>query len=111
MTGCCQVTTAVDSEAAAGRIATILVEERLAACVQIAGPLRSVYRWEGAVIEATEWLCTVKTLEARLPAVLARIRALHSYQQPEILAVPILAGDSGYLEWLRQESTPTRDPT
>jgi periplasmic divalent cation tolerance protein len=82
------------------------VEERLAACVQVSGPVQSVYRWEGAVTTAGEWICTAKTMETRLPALLARIRALHPYQQPEIVATPISAGDPGYLEWIRKESTP-----
>jgi periplasmic divalent cation tolerance protein len=101
-----QVSTTTDSEAAAGKLAEALVEERLAACVQIIGPLRSVYRWEGAVTRATEWLCVAKTGEAGLAALLARIRALHSYQLPEIVATPISAGDPGYLDWLRRESSP-----
>lgn len=105
MTGCYQVSTTLDSEVAAGKLAATLVEERLAACVQVVGPMLSVYRWEGALTRATEWLCTAKTGEAALPALLARIRALHSYQQPEIVAVPIAAGDPGYLDWLRREST------
>jgi periplasmic divalent cation tolerance protein len=105
VTGCYQVSTTLDSEAAAGQLAATLVEERLAACVQVVGPILSVYRWDGALTRATEWLCTAKTTEAALPALLARIRALHSYQQPEIAAVPIAAGDPGYLDWLRREST------
>jgi len=105
VTGCYQVSTALDSEAAAGRLAATLVEERLAACVQVVGPILSVYRWDGALTRAAEWLCTAKTAEVALPALLARIRALHSYQQPEIVAVAIVAGDPGYLDWLRREST------
>jgi periplasmic divalent cation tolerance protein len=109
VSGCYQVSTTIDSESAAGRIAEILVEERLAACVQVVGPLRSVYRWEGAVTQSTEWLCVAKTGEAGLPALLSRLRAVHSYQLPEIVAVPITGGDPGYLEWLRQESTPATE--
>lgn len=106
---CYQVTTSIDSEAAAGRIADALVSERLAACVQVCGPVRSVYRWQGAIERATEWLCIAKTSAAGLDPVLKRIRALHSYQQPEIVATPIAAGDPGYLDWVRRESTPTRE--
>src|SRR5438132_64182 len=107
MTGCYQVSTSLDNEAEAGRLAAALVEERLAACVQVIGPVHSVYRWGGTVTQAAEWLCTAKTAEARLPALLSRIRTLHSYQQPEIVASAIDAGDPGYLAWLRQETTPT----
>jgi periplasmic divalent cation tolerance protein len=92
-------------------MAVALVEERLAACVHVFGPALSVYRWEGAVTRATEWLCTAKTAERGLPALLARIRALHSYQQPEIVALPIVAGDPAYLDWVRQESTPASELT
>lgn len=109
MTGCYQVSTTFASEPEAGKLAATLVEERLAACVQIVGPIHSVYRWEGAVTRASEWLCLVKTVEERLPRLLERIRLLHSYRQPEIVATPIVAGDPGYLDWLRQESTPASE--
>ena len=82
MTGCFQVSTTVDSESVAEQIASALVEERLAACVQVLGPVSSIYRWEGVVTHATEWLCTAKTVEASLAALMARIRSLHSYQLP-----------------------------
>ncbi len=109
MTGCCQVLTAIDSEAAATRIAETLVSDRLAACVQVLGPVASVYRWRGAIERAAEWLCLVKTSELRLPAVIERIKALHSYEQPEIVATPLVAGDSGYLDWVRSETTPSHE--
>lgn len=109
MTGCFQVSTAVDSEGAAERLAAALVEERLAACVQVLGPMQSIYRWEGAVTHATEWLCLAKTIEGRLGALMGRIRALHSYELPEIVATEVAAGDPGYLNWLRQESTPASE--
>jgi periplasmic divalent cation tolerance protein len=105
VTGGVQVSTSVDSAALADRIATSLVDERLAACVQILGPMTSVYRWEGTVTRATEWLCTAKTVEPRLAAVMARIRALHSYEQPEIIATPLAGVDPDYLDWLQQETT------
>jgi periplasmic divalent cation tolerance protein len=100
MTGCRQVTTAIDSREAAERLAALLVEERLAACAQVIGPVTSVYRWEGRVERATEWLCLLKTTAGRLPALVARIRAEHPYQVPEIVAVPIVAGDPAYLAWI-----------
>lgn len=111
MSGCYQVSTTLDSEAHAETLASALVEDRLAACVQIIGPIRSVYRWEGAVTRATEWICVAKTVEDRLTQVLQRIRMLHSYQQPEIIATPIAAGDLGYLDWLRRETTPATERT
>ena len=109
MTDCYQVITSIDSEAAATRVADTLVTERLAACAQVLGPVSSVYRWHGTIERATEWLCTAKTTGAVLPAVLERIRALHSYQQPEIVATPIAAGDPGYLDWVRLEATPPQE--
>lgn len=99
--GCCQVTTTLPDRAAAERVATILVEERLAACGQVLGPIDSRYRWKGEVERAVEWYCNLKTTLSRLPAVRARIRELHSYEQPEIIALPIADGDPGYLKWIR----------
>ena len=107
MTGCYEVSTTVESEVEAQRIAETLVAERLAACVQITGPLLSLYRWEATITRATEWRCTAKTSETRLQALLQRIRALHSYQVPELVALPISDGDPAYLDWVRRESTPT----
>jgi periplasmic divalent cation tolerance protein len=95
-----QVTTTAGSEAEAERIGAALVERRLAACVQVIGPLRSHYRWQGAVEEAREWMCVTKTSAARYPELEAAIRKLHSYEEPEIVATPIVAGSPGYLEWI-----------
>lgn len=95
-----QVLTAVGSAEEAERISTALVERRLAACVQTVGPLRSRYRWQGAVEVAEEWHCLAKTARRRYPEVEAAIRELHSYEEPEIVAVPIVAGSAGYLAWL-----------
>lgn len=111
MTGCCQVTTAVDEEAAAAELAAILVAERLAACAQILGPVQSVYRWDGDVRHAREWLIVAKTTDARLPELTARIRALHRYDVPEIVALPIAAGDPAYLRWIQRETTPITPET
>lgn len=109
MSVCYQVLTTIDSEAGAARIAETLVNERLAACVQVAGPITSVYRWDGAIERATEWHCTAKTSEAVLDAVLARIRELHSYRQPEIIATAMSTADPGYLEWVRRETLPSSE--
>jgi periplasmic divalent cation tolerance protein len=98
--GCCQVTTTLPDRAAAERVASILVEERLAACGQVLGPVGSTYRWKGEVERAEEWYCNLKTTLDRLPAVQARIRELHAYEQPEIIAFPIADGDPGYLRWI-----------
>jgi periplasmic divalent cation tolerance protein len=111
VTGCCQVSTAVDEESAAVELAAILVTERLAACAQIFGPVQSVYRWEGAVRHAREWLIVAKTTDARLPELTARIRALHRYEVPEIVALPIAAGNPAYLRWIQRETTPATPET
>jgi periplasmic divalent cation tolerance protein len=95
-----QVTTSAGSRKEADRIAAELVERRLAGCVQIVGPVRSVYRWQGQVEQADEWLCLVKTSSDRYAAVEAAIRALHSYECPEIIATPFVAGSDAYLTWL-----------
>ena len=84
----------------AGRIGRTLVEERLAACVNVVGPIRSIYRWEGAVHDAEEWLLVVKGRAADVAALDARIRALHSYEVPEVLAIPVYGGSATYLAWL-----------
>jgi periplasmic divalent cation tolerance protein len=81
----------------------VLVAERLAACAQVLGPLWSSYRWQGATERAEEWYCHLKTTMERLPALRIRVRELHSYQVPEIIALPIVAGDNDYLEWIRAE--------
>jgi periplasmic divalent cation tolerance protein len=97
-----QVLTTTGSEQEAERIATALVERRLAACVQTAGPVTSRYRWQGQVEVEREWQCLAKTTAARYPEVEAAIRELHSYDEPEIVATPIVAGSAGYLAWLEE---------
>ncbi len=95
-----QVLTTAGSEEEAERIGTALLEHRLAACVQTAGPITSRYRWQGKLEREREWQCLAKT-EARLyEEVEAAIRAAHSYDEPEILAIPVLAGSRGYLDWV-----------
>lgn len=95
-----QVLTTIDSEEAAERIAATLVERRLAACVQVVGPISSTYRWQDEIERAREWMCVAKTTAERYPEVEAAIRELHSYDEPEIVATPIVAGSPGYLAWL-----------
>jgi periplasmic divalent cation tolerance protein len=100
MTDCVQVLTTAGSEEEAGRIASLLVERRLAACVQVVGPIVSRYRWQGAVEEEREWQCLAKTTGAAYEAVEAAIREAHSYDEPEIIATAIVAGSAGYLAWI-----------
>jgi periplasmic divalent cation tolerance protein len=95
-----QVLTTAGSEEEAQRIADALLEQRLAACVQVVGPIASTYRWQGAVERTQEWQCLAKTEAARYPQVEAAIRGAHSYEEPEILAIPVLAGSACYLAWI-----------
>jgi len=98
-----QVSTTTATKEDAQKIAAALVERRLAACVQVGGPITSVYRWQGVIETADEWLCTIKTTRAAYEQVEAAIRQLHPYDEPEIIAVPIVAGSAGYLKWLDQQ--------
>lgn len=98
-----QVSTTTQTKADADRIAAALVEQRLAACVQVSGPIQSRYRWQGKVETAEEWLCTAKTTREAYDQVEQAIRELHAYEEPEILAVPIVAGSASYLTWLREQ--------
>jgi periplasmic divalent cation tolerance protein len=82
------------------RIGRAMVEERLAACVNVVGPIRSIYRWEGAIEEAEEHLLVMKARAADVPALTARVRALHSYDVPEVVALPLTGGSEAYLAWL-----------
>jgi periplasmic divalent cation tolerance protein len=95
-------------EAAGRRIARKLVEERLAACVNLQPGITSIYRWEGAIEEAGECLLVVKTSSERLEALTERLRALHDYELPEIVAVPVTAGLPGYLSWVAAECATPR---
>ena len=95
-----QVVTTAGSEEEARSIAAALVERRLAACVQVTGPVDSVYRWQGSIESAREWRCEIKTAASCWDAVAAAIRAAHSYDEPEIVALPIRTGSPGYLRWI-----------
>ena len=95
-----QVTTTVATEEQAGAIAGLLVEQRLAACVQVIGPMTSHYRWQGKIEAAGEYLCLAKSRAALYSEIEAAIKAIHPYEVAEIVAVPIIAGSREYLAWL-----------
>ena len=99
------VFTNLPDTARAQALATALVEARLAACVSILAPCRSVYRWQGKIEDATEVPLLIKTTAARYPALEAAIRQQHPYELPEILAVPIEHGLPDYLAWLVLETS------
>ncbi|KPL18734.1 MAG: hypothetical protein AMJ92_06630 [candidate division Zixibacteria bacterium SM23_81] len=98
----------VGSEQESLTIARTLVEERLAACVNLLPQIRSVYRWEGKICDEPEYYLIIKTRQSLFGALQERIRALHSYDVPEIIALPIVEGLHAYLEWIKQE---TAEPT
>ncbi|TWU00724.1 Divalent-cation tolerance protein CutA [Botrimarina colliarenosi] len=97
------VATTTPDRATADAIAAALVEQRLAACVQISGPITSVYRWEGAVETGQEWLCTAKTTAERWLEVERLVTELHPYETPELIATPITHASPVYAEWLREQ--------
>lgn len=88
----------------AAEIARAVVGERLAACGNVVAGLRSVYRWEGEVQEDEEVLLLLKTTRARFEALRERVLALHPYDVPEVIALPILAGSAAYLDWIDAET-------
>ncbi len=98
------VLTTADSEELARSLASALVETRLAACVNLVPGIRSVYRWEGQLCDDGEWLLFIKTVEEKFEAVRTQIRRLHSYQLPEVIAIPIISGDADYLRWLEEQT-------
>ena len=98
------VLTNVPGRAAAERLADLLVEQRLAACVNILAPCRSVYRWKGAVQRDEEHPMLMKTTAERYPALEQALRAAHPYELPEIIAVPVERGLPAYLEWVAGET-------
>ncbi len=88
----------------AAEIARALVEERLAACGNVVPGLRSVYRWEGKVHDDAEALLVLKTTRARFEALRDRVLALHPYEVPEVIALPVEAGRARYLQWIAGET-------
>ncbi len=108
MTSAIVVLVTVGSEQEAESIATALLEERLAACVNVTSPVRSLYHWEGRIADDREWQLIIKTQERLFEALAARVRALHSYDVPEIIALPVLAGTTDYVDWIQNETKSER---
>jgi periplasmic divalent cation tolerance protein len=98
-----ELRTTTASKEDALRIANALLEQRLAACVQIDGPIDSIYRWQGRVETAQEWRVTAKTSDRLLQRVCAEVQQMHGYECPELIATPISGGSTDYLDWLRQQ--------
>ena len=104
MTDIVLILTTVPDDDRAETLARALVEERLAACVNVQGPMVSVYRWKGAVERALERQIVIKTTRDRVLQVEERVRALHSYELPEFLVVPLDGGSEAYLGWVREQA-------
>ena len=103
MTEYIQVMTTVELKSDAEKIAKILVEKRLAACVQILGPMTSYFQWQGKLDSAVEYLCLIKSREDLFTRLETEIINQHPYDVPEIMAMPITKGTQGYLNWLASE--------
>lgn len=94
------VLTTTESKKEADKIAESLIEENLGACVQVHGPIKSTYRWEGKVVKNEEWMCFVKTRKDKYDDIEKKIKDIHSYENPEIIAFPIIEGSQEYMGWL-----------
>jgi periplasmic divalent cation tolerance protein len=105
MTGARIALTTCDSPESATALARALVERRLVACVNVVPGVRSIYRWEGEIHEDAEVLLVMKTSADRLPALTAAVQELHSYDVPELVALPVEAGSEPYLDWIAQSVT------
>lgn len=101
-----QISTTTGSSEEAQRIADHLVAQRLAACVQVLGPVSSTYRWEGSVETAEEFMCVIKTRRDLATEVEKAVKSLHPYENPEILTAPVLGGSADYLAWVASETAP-----
>lgn len=99
-----QVSTTVDNKQDAERLAELAVRKRLAACVQVIGPIRSTYWWEGKIEDGEEWLCLMKTGKDLYESLERAIKSIHTYDEPEIIALPIVKGSEGYLRWIEKET-------
>ena len=97
------ILTTTSSQAEARKIARALIEKKLAACVNIIPRIESVYRWQGKVETAREWLLVIKTSQKRAKAVESAIKELHSYDLPECISIAIDGGSKEYLKWLGKQ--------
>ncbi len=102
MNGYIQISTTTGNKKDAETIARRLVESRLAACVQITGPIKSTYLWKDVIETEEEWLCLIKTVDALYEKIENTILDVHPYEVPEIIAVPVVKGSSDYLSWIQE---------
>ncbi|HEX2312366.1 MAG TPA: divalent-cation tolerance protein CutA [Thermomonospora sp.] len=104
-----QVTTTTDARQEAATLAKSAVRERLAACAQLVGPIASTYWWEGEIESAEEWMVVFKTTAGSFEELAALITELHSYDTPEIIATPVVAGSADYLRWVSDQTGPAEE--
>jgi len=98
-----QIYTTTDTIDIAQAISNKLVEERLAACAQVLGPITSTYWWQGKIETSQEWLCIIKSKKSLYKQIEDTIKSIHHYDVPEIIAVPITMGSKDYFNWLKKE--------
>ncbi|GII75860.1 hypothetical protein Sru01_08420 [Sphaerisporangium rufum] len=106
MSDCVEVHVTAGGREEADRICAAVVERRVAACAQVVAPITSTYRWQGRVERSEEWLLFMKTTAQRFDDLAAVVRELHSYDVPEIVAIPLAGGTPDYLDWIRTETSP-----
>ena len=104
MTNKIVVFTTCGSEEEARKLATALIEKHIAACVNISPPVTSVYRWKGSIEQAQEWLLIIKSRRERFEELRVVLESAHSYELPEVLAIPVVDGSPNYLEWVEEET-------
>ena len=103
-----QVVTTCNQVEPLQEIAKQLVEQAWAGCVQVGGPVRSFYQWQGKLEQAEEWHCTIKTRATLVSQVQETIQRLHPYEEPELIVTPIVGGSESYLQWLAEQTSPDR---
>jgi len=99
-----QIITTISSIRDAEKISEVLIREKIAACVQIAGSIKSFYPWKGKIEKAKEWVCIIKTRKKLYKRVEKKIKEIHPYEIPEIIVIPIVEGSRDYLRWLSNET-------
>ncbi len=99
-----QVQTTVETPEQAAALARQLVQDQVAACIQVLGPLESHYRWQGRLEQAQEWLLLIKTTEQALPRLQQRLVQLHPYEVPQVIVLPVQSGHGPYLQWVEENT-------
>jgi periplasmic divalent cation tolerance protein len=106
MNGIIQIVTTIDDKEKAQHIGKQLVQKRFASCVQIAGPIKSIYWWKGQIKEVVEWQCIIKSKKSHYKKIEEEIKRIHHYELPEIIAIDIDTALTGYAKWVEEETDP-----